>query len=245
MKVFFQKTGTKTELIYENGSVKLTRSCNKDGEVIKLNGKIIDNVPNEYAQIICYFDMLQNNINYTKEHVESELNKGSKVEPFITNFLKGGDEYTKKAADFSKEFSWHLSKTTNWIAPTNKYKENIFENGYVSIDLLCGTVRGKSNSKSLEKLPVDRARDYNKKNATSAVTLWTIGNTKYLFPGDATVHTMMHLNNLDNINNHTNAIMTAPHHGSDNSSDQHRRRPSIKATGESTGNFWITINPAP
>lgn len=229
MKVFFQKTGTKTELIYENGSVKLTRSCNKDGEVIKLNGKIIDNVPNEYAQIICYFDMLQNNINYTKEHVESELNKGSKVEPFITNFLKGGDEYTKKAADFSKEFSWHLSKTTNWIAPTNKYKENIFENGYVSIDLLCGTVRGKSNSKSLEKLPVDRARDYNKKNATSAVTLWTIGDTKYLFPGDATVHTMMHLNNLDNINNHTNAIMTAPHHGSDNSS-KGKKRPASPET---------------
>lgn len=165
MKVFFQKTGTKTELIYENESVKLTIIRNKNGEVIKLNGKeyIIGNVPSQYKEIVCYFDMLQNNINYTKEHVENELNKDSKVEPFITNFLKGGDEYTKKAADFSKEFSWHLSKTTNWIAPTNKYKENIFENGYVSIDLLCGTVRGKSNSKSLEKLPVDRARDYNKK----------------------------------------------------------------------------------
>lgn len=220
MKVFFQNDGNKTELIYENESVKLTRIRNKNGEVIKLNGKeyIIGNVPSQYEEIVCYFDMLQNNINYTKEHVEYELNKGSKVEPFITNFLKGGDDYVGKAAEFSKNFSWHLSKTTNRIASTNKYTENIFKNGYVSIDLLCGTVNGKSNSKSLEELPVDNAKKYNIKNATSAVTLWTIGDTKYLFPGDATVHTMMHLNNLDNINNHTNAIMTAPHHGSDNSS---------------------------
>ncbi|MFR9201047.1 MAG: hypothetical protein ACLVML_09715 [Candidatus Gastranaerophilaceae bacterium] len=69
-----------------------------------------------------------------------------------------------------------------------------------------------------------------KKNATSAVTLWTIGDTKYLFPGDATVHTMMHLNteytNLPKNEQEIctecvkreSAIMTAPHHGSDHSS---------------------------
>lgn len=40
---------------------------------------------------------------------------------------------------------------------------------------------------------------------------------------------MMHLNNLDNINNHTNAIMTAPHHGSDNSS-KGKKRPASPET---------------
>ena len=230
MKVFFQNDGNRTELIYENESVKLTRICDKNGEVTyKLNGEIINNVPTQYAEIIYYFDMLQNNINYTKEHVEYELNAGSKVKPAITNFLRGGDDYARKAKTFSKGFSQHLSETTKRIASTNKYTENIFKNGYVSIDLLCGTVNGKSNSMNLN-LNVDNAKKYNIKNATSAVTLWTIGDTKYLFTGDATVHTMMHLNteytNLPKNEQEIctecvkreSAIMTAPHHGSDHSS---------------------------
>ena len=174
--------------------------------------------------------------NYNEEDINNKLNNDNKILPAIGNFLKGGDSYGDQAWKFTNYLAKHLSNEINIIAGTNSYKKDIFKNNYVSIDLLCGTVNGLSNSNILnpeasdQDNSIDNARDYNEKNATSAVTLWTIGDTKYLFPGDATVHTMMHLNteytNLPKNEQEIctecvkreSAIMTAPHHGSDHSS---------------------------
>ncbi len=154
--------------------------------------------------------------NYDKSSVIQKLAEAEKVLPVITEFWKGGDRYDKGASDFSNKLRFHLCippKRTFEPSPTNITKNF----GHLQIDLLCGTVNGKSNSKSLDQ-SIYNAKKYNTVNSTSAVTLWRIAGNKYLFPGDATVHTMMHLNNLNNIDSHTDAIMTAPHHGSDHSS---------------------------
>lgn len=57
-----------------------------------------------------------------------------------------------------------------------------------------------------------------KNNASSAVALWCINNNKFLFPGDATVHTMYYMTNNNLLDDTTASIMLAPHHGSGTSS---------------------------
>lgn len=53
-----------------------------------------------------------------------------------------------------------------------------------------------------------------KHNASSAVAQWYINNTKVLYPGDATIHTMYYMRTRGLLNYAKDCIMLAPHHGS-------------------------------
>lgn len=75
-----------------------------------------------------------------------------------------------------------------------------------------------------------------KENLASAVSLWNTEKGKYILAGDATVHTMEHLNNVNIYkNDYENAnVMTAPHHGADLTS-----RGFIKKSGKAKPeNMW-------
>lgn len=174
----------------------------------------------------------------TKEDIKDFFIFGEPAQFVIGEFLKGGASYEKQANNFVKRIS---ARTKTYVDRAKSDYSYEIKNGNTTVGtvkVLCNLEIGDLNKISIKD---SHGAGPNYKNGSSLVTLWTIGDTKYLFPGDATVHTMMHLNteytNLPKNEQEIctecvkreSAIMTAPHHGSDHSS-KGKKQPASSET---------------
>lgn len=117
----------------------------------------------------------------------------------------GGVEYCPSSKSFRDKLLKISSKTCKDII------EKQTNSPYMS--LIC-RMTSDEYTKTKEHLIDASYGDAELKNATSATTLWNIGNSKYFLPGDMTVQTMYYITNKNLYTNCKQAIMTAPHHGS-------------------------------
>lgn len=172
------------------------------------------------------------------DQIKAVLQSRNRSLCIIGEFLKGGASYEKQANNFVKRIS---ARTKTYVDRAKSDYSYEIKNGNTTV----GTVKVLCNLEiaDLNKISIKDSHGTgpNYKNGSSLVTLWTIGDTKYLFPGDATVHTMMYLNTeynkLPKDEHETcaecvkrqSAIMTAPHHGSDHSS-KGKKQPASSET---------------
>lgn len=157
----------------------------------------------------------------------------------IGEFWKGGANYETQAQNFVKRISARTKTYVDRAKSDYSYKIKNGNTTVGTVKVLCNLEIEKLNK--INNIENSHGAGPNYKNGSSLVTLWTIGDTKYLFPGDATVHTMMHLNteytNLPKNEQEIctecvkreSAIMTAPHHGSDHSS-KGKKQPASSET---------------
>ena len=181
----------------------------------------------------CFFQLFN-----TSDQIKENFISEKKISNIIGEFWKGGASYKQQANNFVKRIS---ARTKTYVDRAKSDYNYEIKNGNTTV----GTVKVLCNLEieELNQISIKDSHETgpNYKNGSSLVTLWTIGDTKYLFPGDATVHTMMYLNTEYNklpkdehgtcteCVKRESAIMTAPHHGSDHSS-KGKKQPASSET---------------
>lgn len=156
------------------------------------------------------------------KNIKNNLDINITILPCINKVFIGGINFSDSFSDFLHAFKkksphYYLGVISNScnILSIKQSSRIIYNIGNIKLELLCclniskiTNIVGIMNDDIYSKITGSR-------NASSAVTCWTIDGYKYLFTGDATVHTMYYLNNNRNILlNYQGAVMTAPHHGS-------------------------------
>lgn len=211
------------------------------------------------GQSSCWFHNRFNTLENIKSHIQGD----NALKFVIGEFWRGGVDYTPSA----EKFVGKISTITRNLVSSSTYETEYKIEDKTKVKVLCNlSKKNLDDCKVLNLNKKGKNKGINYKNASSLVTLWTIGNTKYLFPGDATVHTMMHLNTEYNklpkdeqgtcaeCVKRQSAIMTAPHHGSDHSSKGKKIVADKVKYSEMPDRYkgdWgiyrelITINPAP
>lgn len=183
------------------------------------------------------------NLNYKK--VEETIDKNSDLHCCIgQSFIGGQEDIEQPSFKEYKDKIKALSSTEVVQLIKNQKNQEIFINTSwnLTCKILCCTTlsnckfSGGGSNKGL------------KRNASSAVALWSINNTKMLYPGDATIHTMYHMRQNHLLECAESSIVLAPHHGSGKTSAKASRNTSIKRHSpdrwEELGFFLNGIQPS-
>lgn len=196
---------------------------------------IVDSFSNAYLSYYnekFYAELIDQGIESTeltdikKKHEMLESTNGVSHLPFfIENSCFGGINYGPMAESFKSLLD--VCTNNKVCSLTNCSNKIVFP--YGSIDVLCTLDSYSIPTSGLQtdgtvSIISNRAHTSPsaQHNASSAVTLWTFpgSDCKLLMTGDATVHTMFYFNQLNSVKLEecAGSILTAPHHGSDKSS---------------------------
>lgn len=178
---------------------------------------------NSVMQFLCVETYRYDFISYTPEKIISELNSKKPITPIIGRFLWGG----YAAADINKNTGkltgvGKLRRDSEILAADASIELSQFRFpfrllGNIRLDVLeCLSAR-----QLIRGIPVSGAESSSNiailKNGTSAVSLLSVSKNerlKFLFTGDATIHTFYAMHDNDMLQYATGAVWTAPHHGS-------------------------------
>ncbi|MEE0682290.1 MAG: hypothetical protein ACLVML_07055 [Candidatus Gastranaerophilaceae bacterium] len=186
----------------------------------KLNNNATFKQAQKDAVITEFRETMKSDINYNS--IDDEIGKHPLAPPIVDLCYYSGE---KDSLDGVELFT-QAAKNAQYL-PVAKISTINVPDTNAKIEILC----------SLSKYDKKISKAGNsKENLASAVSLWNTEKGKYILAGDATVHTMEHLNNVNIYkNDYENAnVMTAPHHGADLTS-----RGFIKKSGKAKPeNMW-------
>lgn len=160
-------------------------------------------------KVFTIYDQFMTQLNYQK--VVDTIQKNLNLHCCIgQSFIGGQKDIYSPSFKNTRDKIKKLSSTKVASLIKNQKIKDIFMNTSwnLSCKILCCTalsdckLTGGGSGRSL------------KHNASSAVALWNINNTKVLYPGDATIHTMYYMRKNDLLKYATNSLVLAPHHGS-------------------------------
>lgn len=203
-----------TYFIYQDGSEKFTTIPSDLTDALEQFFKLIEDItPSIIMQIF------ESNKAVDLGEVQAEINKGKPVKKVIDKVYFGGTKYKPRASDFKVK----LSNMANVVRDSVCYEEGSLSVDGISytalIPLDYGDIGPNNRYPGIKETKVV---DEIERNRTSLFMLLAFRDGQIVFPGDATVHTMMSVININSQNglfkNYITQLLVAPHHGSDTTS---------------------------
>ncbi len=215
VKVRQHNNRAKTYTTYINDTKINEKLKDRDGAIKSIYNYALSNFNGKANNIKSDLTELLMDPNITSDGIKTKLTECPIGRPIVGSFYYGGEAKSLGGINIFEVASGqnvYLTGTAHMQIKDN-YIDNI---SGASIYILCAIGKSELGNSIFDK------GKFSFENSASVVSLWSAGTGKYLFTGDSTVDTMVHLNNLykkldkdSRVFYEAPNVMTAPHHGSD------------------------------